>query len=345
MGEETCVDCRSKEEELYWTHFQCTHFSQILDASFGHHLPIPEKFSNHLKKKLPENVMLKGPSGGTWPVELTTDDDTMFFKNGWEEFLKDHFLEEKDLLIFKYNRESCFEVVIFDGHRERDSVVHAKRKTVEDSTEVSIACPQDSLGGTAEKSANDYIYKTLVENTVISEAINKKTQREIKFSKPTQTKQSVRDEESSSTDEATETKPDVEHIAINAPYVSSRRMVTEEDKLNALRLAQAAQSNEGFVVVMKPTHVYRKFYMVIPSGWANRHFRTLEKKDVILRMKENTWNTKFLYCKSKNSGGLSSGWRNFALDNKLQEFDVCLFEPSSAVNNSIVFDVNIFRVL
>ncbi|KAL3603872.1 hypothetical protein D5086_004731 [Populus alba] len=27
---------------------------------------------------------------------------------------------------------------------------------------------------------------------------------------------------------------------------------------------------------------------VIPSGWANRHFRTLEKKDVILRMKENT---------------------------------------------------------
>lgn len=82
-----------------------------------------------------------------------------------------------------------------------------------------------------------------------------------------------------------------------------------------------------------------------PFRWANRHFRTLEKKDVILRMKENTWNAKFLYCKSKNSGGLSSGWRNFALDNKLQEFDVCLFEPSSAVNNSIVFDVSIFRVL
>jgi hypothetical protein len=184
--------------------------------------PIPEKFSNHLKKKLPENVILKGPSGGTWQVELTTDDDTMFFKNGWEEFVKDHFLE-KDLLIFKYNRESCFEVLIFDGqslcekaasyfvrkcgHRERDSFVHAKRKTVEDSAEVTIACPQDSLGGTAEKSANDYIYKTPVENTVISEAINKKTRREIKFSKPTQTRQSVRYEEPSSTDEETETKP------------------------------------------------------------------------------------------------------------------------------------------
>lgn len=83
----------------------------------------------------------------------------------------------------------------------------AKRKTVEDSAEVTIACPQDSLGGTAEKSANDYIYKTPVENTVISEAINKKTRREIKFSKPTQTRQSVRYEEPSSTDEETEIKP------------------------------------------------------------------------------------------------------------------------------------------
>ena len=55
---------------------------------------------------------------------------------------------------------------------------------------------------------------------------------------------------------------DVQHIPIGMPNVSSGRMVTEEDKLNALQLAQTAQTNEGFVVVMKPTHVYRKFYMV-----------------------------------------------------------------------------------
>lgn len=85
--------------------------------------------------------------------------------------------------------------------------------------------------------------------------------------------------------------------------------------------------------------------MVIPSAWSTRHFRTLEKKVVILRVKENTWNTNFLYYKSKNSGGLSSGWKSFALDNNLQEFDVCLFEPSGTMNYSFVLDVNIFRVL
>jgi hypothetical protein len=87
------------------------------------------------------------------------------------------------------------------------------------------------------------------------------------------------------------------------------------------------------------------FIQVIPSAWSTRHFRTLEKKVVILRVKENTWNTNFLYYKSKNSGGLSSGWKSFALDNNLQEFDVCLFEPSGTMNNSFVLDVNIFRVL
>ncbi|KAJ6344620.1 hypothetical protein OIU76_006191 [Salix suchowensis] len=228
MGEETCEDCRSWEEELYWTHFQCTRFSQILSAGFDHQLPIPETFSNHLKKKLLENVTLKGPSGSTW----------------------------------QYNGESNFDVLIFDGqslcekaasyfvrkcgHPEGDSLVQAKRKTVEDSVEVTYTCPHNGLGGTPEKSADGYIYRTPVRNTVVSKAIDKKTRREIKFGKPIQTRKSVRYEGPSSTAEEIETKPDVRHVPIGMPDASIGRIVTEEDKLNALRFAQTAQTNDGF---------------------------------------------------------------------------------------------------
>lgn len=76
-----------------------------------------------------------------------------------------------------------------------------------------------------------------------------------------------------------------------------------------------------------------------------RHLKTLLEEDVILRINENTWRTKFLYQKSRNSGGLSAGWRNFVTDNNLQEFDVLVFEPGSPINNSIVLDVQIFRAL
>jgi hypothetical protein len=75
---------------------------------------LPKTFSNNVKK-LPENVTLRGPSGVVWNVGLITRDDTLYFTNGWQQFVKDHSLKENDFLVFKYNGESHFEVLIFDG--------------------------------------------------------------------------------------------------------------------------------------------------------------------------------------------------------------------------------------
>ena len=76
---------------------------------------LPKTFSDNVKKKLPENVTLKGPSGVVWNIGLTTRDDTVYFTDGWQRFVKDHALKENDFLVFKYNGESLFEVLIFDG--------------------------------------------------------------------------------------------------------------------------------------------------------------------------------------------------------------------------------------
>lgn len=358
MGEEACRDCRSWEEDMYWTHFQCLHFSQFLRPGFKRQLAIPEQFTRNLRKKLPKLVTLKGPSGSTWQVGLTTNDDTVFFNHGWEEFVNDHFLQDKDLLIFKYNGDSCFDVLMFDGqslcekaasyfvrkcgHREPDSGCQTKRKFGENSVEGTLPSPED-VGGSSppEKSANNDFDTTPLRQPINFRDNIKKTRREIEFNP-------IHEEPSTSFEEI-EIKPDIEHISPsivhNVPYISSRRLITEEQKQNALQLAQAALTREGFMVVMKPTHVYRRFYMSIPALWMSKNLTSLEKQDVILRMKDNIWKTKFYYQKSKNSGGLSSGWKGFAMANELQEFDVCVFEPANRVNNTIVLDVNIFRVL
>jgi len=76
---------------------------------------LPKTFSDNLKKKLPENVTLKGPSGVVWSIGLNTRGDTVYFVDGWRRFVKDHSLKENDFLVFKYNGESLFEVLIFDG--------------------------------------------------------------------------------------------------------------------------------------------------------------------------------------------------------------------------------------
>lgn len=185
--------------------------------------PIPTKFSKNLKKKLPEIVTLKGPSGSAWKVELTTSNDTMFFKHGWADFVKDHFLQEKDLLIFKYNGDSHFDVLMFDGqsmcektasyfvrkcgHRERHSACQTKRKFGESSIEVIRASPQDFVGGTPEKCATNQLDTPPLGQPIISQATNKETRREIKFNKPIHTRQNLRFEESSTSSEEIETKP------------------------------------------------------------------------------------------------------------------------------------------
>lgn len=35
-------------------------------------------------------------------------------KDGWKEFVDEHYVEENDVLVFKYDGNSCFDVLIFD---------------------------------------------------------------------------------------------------------------------------------------------------------------------------------------------------------------------------------------
>ncbi|KAL1215880.1 B3 domain-containing protein REM16 [Cardamine amara subsp. amara] len=114
--EENCEDCMKWEEELYWTHFQTLHFSQLLLPGFHNRLAIPQKFSTHCKRKLPQTVTLKSPSGATYSVRVEEDDEkTLAFCCGWDKFAKDHSLVENDLLVFKFHGVSEFEVLVFDG--------------------------------------------------------------------------------------------------------------------------------------------------------------------------------------------------------------------------------------
>lgn len=90
---------------------------------------IPKKFAENLRSKLPENVVLKGPSGATWKVGVVADDENLLFKHGWQDFVKDHALEKNDILVFRYNGESSFNVLVFNQHSlcEKEAAYFHKR--------------------------------------------------------------------------------------------------------------------------------------------------------------------------------------------------------------------------
>lgn len=54
----------------------------------------------------------------------------------------------------------------------------------------------------------------------------------------------------------------------------------------------------------------------------------------------------FYYNSKRSVGGLCPGWKKFALENSLEEFDVLLFKLDKQNDGAaIVFDVEIFRVV
>lgn len=91
---------------------------------------IPEKFAKKLRDKLAGTVVLRGPSGCVWDVNLTAKGHNLLLRGGgWKEFVEDHSLEENDILFFKYNGRSRFDVLIFDKESfcEKESSYFVKK--------------------------------------------------------------------------------------------------------------------------------------------------------------------------------------------------------------------------
>lgn len=132
---------------------------------------LPKRFSDNLRTKLPDSVSLKGPGGAVWSIGLTTRDDTLHFTDGWQQFVEDHCLEENDLLVFKYNGESQFDVLMFEGESFCEKVAsysvrkcgHTKKRNIDDclkeakipfKTGNECTSPEKGLPGESKKTCD-----------------------------------------------------------------------------------------------------------------------------------------------------------------------------------------------
>ena len=55
------------------------------------------------------------PNGTKWTVKLTKRDGEVWFQNGWREFANYHALTVGSLIVFRYEGNSGFSVLIFDA--------------------------------------------------------------------------------------------------------------------------------------------------------------------------------------------------------------------------------------
>nr|GMC50426.1 B3 domain-containing protein REM16-like [Ipomoea batatas] len=337
MGDD-CRGCQKWEEHIYWSRFQAVQFFHILSGCYNEKLfmflvccmccvyygiaplpvlgAVPQKFVNNLREKLAGCVSLKGPSGAIWNIGLTTCGEKLYFQRGWKEFVEEHSLQENDVLIFKYNGGSQFDVLMFDqqSYCEKEASYFIRK------------CGHRELINGGKANGNP----TPETNSESSVEVIRATKRKKVTKGGALAQTSVKQGKSSSTS--------------RFQLKSNRRPVTEEEKGNAIQMASSVASCYGFVAIMTPGNVYRGFFLTIPADWARKYLPTTEKNfDLTLRVKENAWTTR-CYQKQGHAVVTGTAYRNFVLENNLEEFDVCVFRLASR-SDDIVFDVSIFRVV
>ncbi|XVF59526.1 hypothetical protein PTKIN_Ptkin07bG0283100 [Pterospermum kingtungense] len=128
MGE----NCRISEKHKYWKEFESNRhqFLKMMVGDFRHHLRIPRKFMSNFRENLSGSINLRGPSGFMWTVEVVRIFDDVVLLNGWEIFVEEHSLVADDVLVFRFDGNSTFNVVIFDKSGcEREGSYFVKKHT------------------------------------------------------------------------------------------------------------------------------------------------------------------------------------------------------------------------
>ncbi|CAA2989554.1 GDSL esterase lipase EXL3-like [Olea europaea subsp. europaea] len=353
---DACLACRRCEEDNYWSGRQPVQFCQILSWPFIEQLVVPKKFAENVREKLAETVTLKVPSGSIWNVGLISDGDTYVLKQGWKKFVEDNFLEEKDILIFKYIGDSIFDVNMFDQKNscEREATHFAikcehsckrKRKGPGRIEDEDIESSDDDDYHPSNDDDDDD-YHSAKSSRGLPTRTNAKAYGAIDKGK-CRSSNGVGGNPLRLTFHRTARRvlEIVIHFVVEPlKCTSHRRAVTEEEKEHALEKAKAnaASSENCFTVVMRPTHVYRRFFLTIPTKWARVNVHP-KNQDFVLRTELDTFKAKY-HCRG-DGGGLKKGWDNFVVHNFLEEFDVCVFHLASGINDDIVLDVSIFRVV
>ncbi|KAK4429077.1 B3 domain-containing protein REM16 [Sesamum alatum] len=322
-----CLDCRKWEEDIYWSRFQTVQFCQVLTGRFDQQLTIPKKFADNLREKMAGTVALGGPSGNVWSVGLVTDGDMLLLKHGWKAFVEDHSLEENDILIFKYNGNSRFEVLMFDQESlcEKATSYFVKKCEHRES-----GCDNKRTRSLEEFDETDDVADDHRVKKPKSDAARTPPSRVQPSRSTARSRRGIKKGKRGS------------RGAYPLQLKSRRREVTEEEKQRAQQIAVAASSENSFFVVMRASHVYKGFFMSIPAEWAKVHLPN-KSHDIELRVKDNVWKAKYHY--RGYGGGLTGGWKDFVLENFLEEFDVCLFDLVRGTQDTMILNVQIFRVV
>lgn len=289
-------------------------------------LRIPSKFVKHLEGKASGTVSLMGPSGNTWHADLAHQTDGVFILDGWTAFVRDHFLENGDSLVFRYDGNLHFTIQIFD------------QSSCEKETAFSAECHQDlSIFDQHFGKKREREYASLVSNIV--DAVPKKPR----------SSQSTIDGQCEVADFLNGSEfcgSGLKNSVTPALPVSAVRPNEEElARISATEAEKIAQSFNSsfphFSQVMKRFNISGSYTLNVPYQFAMAYLPNCKVKIVLHNLKGESWTVNSIpTTRVQTSHTFCGGWLSFVRGNNINVKDVCIFE----LVGNCEMRVNILRV-
>uniref|UniRef100_A0A1D1YTV3 B3 domain-containing protein Os11g0197600 n=1 Tax=Anthurium amnicola TaxID=1678845 RepID=A0A1D1YTV3_9ARAE len=298
MGEEGRVGCKTKKRHRF--------FKVFFPGLNSKQLEISPAFRRHIHCTRPASTcFLTGPSKNIWRVGMIKNEKGVFFRDGWEEFVRDHSLQTGEFLVFEYQGGSRFRVLIFD----------ASMCEKEDAFDVSSSRVLDAAEGSKPR------------GKVKEEPFSATQKHECGCCPPWKGDSSPK----------AKRKPLKKHYM--GVWISQRRPITKVEIDRAHHEAFSFKSIHPFLVqVMRKYDVYFGHTMSVPLSFSRRHLPT-NRKMTLWDPTGKPWTVNYITCTGQCF--FSGGWRKFALANFLEQGDACVFELIKADE----IHVHIFRVV
>ncbi|KAH6834547.1 hypothetical protein C2S53_011340 [Perilla frutescens var. hirtella] len=292
---------------------------------------IPCNFVKYMEGTAPGTAVLVGPSGNSWFAHLILVENGLFLNDGWADFVKDHFLEHGDSIVFRYEGDLNFTLQIFDRSMcekqaaftaqssqdvsKYDSNVVKKRErerstlldSIIEGVPKKMRCSQlhpDSMCDTHENHTN----LVNAEDWMQQADGNNNVKNAITVALPL--------------------------AAVPRDYAdpSARSRTTKLDMLlsasEAERLAQSFKSSyPSFLKVMKRFNISGSYTLNVPYQFATEHLPKCKVKIVLRNIRGESWTVNSIpTTKVQTSHTFCGGWLSFVRDNNIDIGDICIFE-------------------
>ncbi|XP_024319048.1 putative B3 domain-containing protein Os08g0325100 isoform X2 [Brachypodium distachyon] len=121
-----CERCKRRDERDYCSlDDREKYFLIFMEDGCAHEMIVPNEFVRRFSGEIPGEIELETRNGQTYTVGVSKYPDKLVLTAGWGAFVKTYDLQIGDSVVFRYDGDSQFNVIVFDrfGREKASSVV------------------------------------------------------------------------------------------------------------------------------------------------------------------------------------------------------------------------------